>query len=498
MPDKVFDQEKLCSPKPKGRPNMLVITYDGWRWDFDGTHANIDMRGSAIKRIWDKGVMFDKAYVPSPVCAPSRSALAMARDYDVSPVRRNPQEVPHDVDTYFERLQDAGYFTMMSGKDHIRMITGIGLDGMKSMKELGWSAAIGTVDTWEFADEPEPHDPYGLWLLSQGRDVWDEMVTEYGTYPFGTKPSSYCPDDSVGLTYYCPQASAYAEKYRLDLYNLQLAKDVFTTYYLGDAEAMKKPWMWLVNFMGGHPPLIMSPPALAAVENREITPPIQAPSLDADKIKFVRKAYTALLEDCDNLTNALLDWVDEKSPGGLDNVIVFLTADHGEMAGDWDLTRKQTVHEGSTRVPLAVMGPGVTPRGRLIKTPVSTLDVAGTLMDVAGARPAGGMTAQSLMPVMNGAGPVRTIIESGLTMGTNDLRVRWKQYNNSMTLKYFCCNGGCKFSTLYPQSTTAQMGLLTVDDAGDGDDVLAAGRTEALELFATLTPDYQEVCQGLF
>jgi hypothetical protein len=508
MPDKAFDVSKLCAKaeaakQTTDKPNILLITYDGWRWDWDGTHSNIDMRGTAIQRVMERGVRFDKAYVPSPVCAPSRSAVALARDYDVSPVSRNGQEVPHDLDTYFERLQDAGYFTMMTGKDHIRLVSGVGIDGKLGNAELGWSAGMGSVDTWEFAKHAMPHDPYGLWLYNNG--VWDEMVKEYGAYPFTTKPSSLCynadymGDLFVGVSNYCPNASTLVDDYRIDKYNLLLAKTLFGKYYLANAEARKKPWMWLVHFMGGHPPLIMTSEGTANTADRILPGPISAPNFDAnpDISTLMRRAYTALLEDCDNFVHNLMDWLDANSPGGLDNIVVILTADHGEMLGDYDITRKQTHHEASSRVPLAIGGPGITARNRVIKTPVSTVDVAGTIMDIAGATPATGMTAQSLMPLINGAGPVRTVVESGLTMGTKDIRMRWKQYNNTHTLKLFCCVGGCPASTMIPASTSNQAGLFMVTDAGDGVDVLASGRAEATELLGTMDQKYQDACGPL-
>jgi len=508
MPDKAFDASKLCAKaeaaKPTGdRPNILLITYDGWRWDWDGLHSDVDFRGTVIKRVMEKGVRFDKAYSPAPVCGPSRSSVAVARDYDVTPVTRNGQEVPYDMDTYFERLQDVGYFTMMTGKDHIRMVSGIGLDGKKSNAELGWSAAIGTVDVWEFAKDELPHDPYGLWLYNNG--VYDDMVEEYGTYPFGKKPSDLCYNSDflgdlfVGVSNWCPNKSTMIDDWRIDKYNLLVAKTLFGKYYLASTEARKKPWMWLVNFMGGHPPMIMTTEGWANTADRVLPKPINSPTFDANPeiSTLVRKSYTALLEDVDNFSNDLLDWLDANSPGGLDNIVVMITADHGEMLGDYELTRKQTHHEASSRVPLAIMGPGISLRNRVITTPVSTLDAVGTIMDIAGATPASGMTAQSLMPLINGAGAVRTVITSGLTMGTKDLRIRWKQFNNTHTLKFFCCVGGCPASTLLPVSTSDQVGLFTVTDAGDGEDVLASGKTEALELLGTMTQKYQDACSPL-
>jgi len=518
MPDKAFDVGMLsakadAAPKPSAaKTNLLLITYDGWRWDWDGTHDNIDMRGTVVNRITAKGVRFDKAYSPAPVCAPSRSAMAMAMSYEESPVKRNGLGVPSfDFQTFYTSLRNAGYFIMGAGKDHIRqgLAGGIGLDGKNGADRLGWDAGIGTDDTWEFAKGDLPGEPYGLWLYNKG--MWDEMVAEYGTYPFTTKPSSLCynadflPTDAgdmmVGASNWCPNKSSgmYVDEYRIDFYTLYLARTIFGKYYLADPDARAKPWMYHLNFMGGHPPMIMTTEGWANTADRILPSPVNAPIFAAnpDISTFLRKSYTGLVEDVDGLTNNFLDFVDGNSPGGLDNILVFLTADHGELLGDFDLTRKQTQHEPSCRVPLAVMGPGIKGAGRVIKYPVTTLDIAGTMMEVAGATPADSMSAVSLMPLINDGTPVRTMITSGLTMGTKDFRVRWKQYNSTTTLKFFCCRGGCPASTMVPVTTSDQVGLFTVTDAGDGVDVMASGVTEALELLGTMSQDFQDACMPL-
>jgi len=517
-----WDDCKPCSgdaAKPNGdtaRPNILLVTFDGWRWDFDGTHPEIDMRGTAVKRVMEQGVRFDKAYIPSPVCAPSRSAVALAVDYEVSPVKVNGKEVPEDWDTYFERLQKVGYFTIMTGKDHIRgHDPGPGFDGRNVMDKMGWDSCIGTDDVWEFAKEGEPTEPYGSWLEEQG--VFLGMSDEYGGFPFKSIPmpqngalvptlSSLCYNDDlmgdmmVGMSNYCPNRSSYTDEYRYDKWLLALSKQLFQDEYLASSEAIKKPWMWLVNFNGGHPPFIMTTQAWEDTADRVFPAPKNAPEFakNPEIAQFLRKSYSAIVEDADTMTNDLMDWLDENSPGGLANMVVILTGDHGEMLGDYDRTRKQTQHEASCRVPLAIMGPGINAKNKVIKTPVNTIDVPGTIMAIAGATQADTMTSQSLLPLIDTGVPGRVIVESGLTFRAVDVRMRWKQYNDTHTLKLYCCPSGCPKSTTTPDTPgQTNAGLVLVNDEGDGEDVTAQGHAEAAELVATLSQSYQDVCGPL-
>ena len=64
--------------------------------------------------------------------------------------------------------------------------------------------------------------------------------------------------------------------------------------------------------------------------------------LNPDKASFLYKSYAAIVEDADDMSKALMDWLDEKSLGDLANTIVILTGDNWEMFGNHDRRRKQT------------------------------------------------------------------------------------------------------------------------------------------------------------
>ena len=65
----------------------------------------------------------------------------------------------------------------------------------------------------------------------------------------------------------------------------------------------------------------------------------------------------------------------------LDNTIVIVTADHGDMLGERGLWYKMTFFEHSARVPLIMAGPGVVP-GQAAN-PCSLVDILPTMLDIA-------------------------------------------------------------------------------------------------------------------
>lgn len=84
-----------------------------------------------------------------------------------------------------------------------------------------------------------------------------------------------------------------------------------------------------------------------------------------------------------------------------DTVVVF-TSDHGEWLGDHGLMLKGPMfYEGLLRVGLLVRGPGAMP-GKVVRDPVSTVDLAATFADFAGVSNPSALHSQSLRPLLDG------------------------------------------------------------------------------------------------
>lgn len=73
-----------------------------------------------------------------------------------------------------------------------------------------------------------------------------------------------------------------------------------------------------------------------------------------------------------------------EASGQAENTIVVYTSDHGDMCGDHCLMQKSNFYEGSTRVPLAIHVPWLSRRRVDFNTPMSTVDLVPTLLDLLG------------------------------------------------------------------------------------------------------------------
>jgi choline-sulfatase len=103
---------------------------------------------------------------------------------------------------------------------------------------------------------------------------------------------------------------------------------------------------------------------------------------DEARVRAIRSAYYALVEQIDDGISLLLDTL--RACGILDNTIVAISADHGELLGDHHAWGKRSFYEGSGCVPLILSWPASLPAGVVRDAPVSTVDLFPTFLEAAG------------------------------------------------------------------------------------------------------------------
>jgi len=83
------------------------------------------------------------------------------------------------------------------------------------------------------------------------------------------------------------------------------------------------------------------------------------------------------------------------------NTVIIVTADHGEEFGEHGKFSHQTVYEGTLRVPLIITGPG-TKGGTLVEQQISLIDLAPTILDIAGLDSPRSFHGKSLLSLIEG------------------------------------------------------------------------------------------------
>jgi arylsulfatase A-like enzyme len=120
---------------------------------------------------------------------------------------------------------------------------------------------------------------------------------------------------------------------------------------------------------------------------------------DSTWLREARLRYDEAIATMDAEIRGLLD--DLAARGLLENTVVIVTSDHGELFGEMGLIgHGNSLHINTIRVPLVMAGPG-RPAGVRVDRPVSLRDLAATIADLANV-PAPGLAGHSLVPLWEG------------------------------------------------------------------------------------------------
>lgn len=517
----------------QSKPNLLLLFPDQWRWDWDGTYSDptgpIPLNVPFLDSFRESGTHFTTAFVPAPVCAPSRSALAAGKEYDEAGVPCNfcGVDYPTNQTTFYKALRDTGgYHTMTTGKDDLTKQSQPGPDGMFHQEALGFSDGLrcsGKMDVMTGG----PHEPYGIMLnsttvsLPNGQPI---SAWTAHTACLKQKNKQYCTNTS---------------------YPDHLYEDTWVTanaITLLERKPAGKPWFMQVNFPGPHSPFTVTAPMHESVVGRKWPKPTDnrhpkgcGDSGAGDPASGGRCNYAAEVEHLDGLFKQIVDKVD--AMGELDNTLVCISSDHGEMLGDHSDNGKTMPWSGSAQVPLLCSAPKLGVRqGATIDTPTATMDLAGTFLDFAGVPTVAGMTTQSLKPLLTGepGAQPRPYIASGLQakpftlpgqsassadgtatvtadFGTTDVyangvdpdnggynwRMVVKQYNATTVFKYVCCKGACPGAptpTPKPKNGYSKLLFNIVADRFDMHDVAGANPDVVAELEKLLPANPSFTC----
>ncbi|MDJ0769386.1 MAG: choline-sulfatase [Ilumatobacter sp.] len=395
-----------------GRPNLLLVMADQLAAPFLRCYGGDTAITPAIDRLAEEGVVFESAYANSPLCAPSRFSMMSGRLNSVIGAYDNASEFPASVPTFAHHLRSAGYQTSLIGKMHF-----VGPDQLHGFEERLttdiYPADFGWTPNWD-----DPDGRFDWWFHNM------DSVTDAGVAEASNQLDF---DDDVGH-----QA-------------LRKLRDLART-------SDDRPWFVTVSFTHPHDPYVARPEFWERYDRVEIPMPAVADgavthdrhserlrhviaadvtSVTDDQIRAARRAYFANVSYVDDWLRQIRDTL-ERFDLADDTVTVF-TADHGDMLGERGLWYKMSFFEHSARVPLIVHDPARRSAAQAT-THVSLLDLAPTLLDLAGVEATEPMEGASVLPFVSSPDPDRTVVGEYLGEGAvapifmirrGDLKLVW-------------------------------------------------------------------------
>eukprot|EP00051_Salpingoeca_urceolata_P002536 m.51031 g.51031 ORF g.51031 m.51031 type:complete len:567 (+) comp12194_c0_seq1:132-1832(+) len=472
------------------QPNILLIMPDELRYDWGGlannpyfTAKELPLRTPHFDRLAIQGTRFTKAVTAAPVCAPSRATFASGRTYDTAGQGENGLSTSPDRDgdfavetipTFFQGLQEAGYFTMVTGRDDLTKKTGPGLDGMFHAKELGFNASRRCAASTDVVLGQENnlkqlmqvHDPYGAWLNTSNCTVSPAAAKKYG--------STNCFEiDGLRQHEILSRGLYNSEAWYAIPDPRPLPQVAYQDDWIGRAtletladKPDDQPWFLWVNHQAPHPPEDITVEMNETMRGRGPWPtPYECNATEADlcvpeTLQLMQTNYAAKIERIDYWLGRYLQALELS--GELKDTVICLASDHGEMLGDRAATAKEKPWQSSLGIPLVCMGPDIA-RGRMVDFPVTLMDLGATFLDIGGGRKPPGMNSTTFLPLMQASIPLpprppRTLIHSGL----RNFRSVIEYVNETHVYKFFCCTGVCAGSTASDSKVgkTGERGLI--------------------------------------
>jgi arylsulfatase A-like enzyme len=395
------------------RPNILIFMPDQLRPDWIGPGNRGGARTPNADALAARGVCFDAAVCPSPICGPSRASLATGYEYDRCSVPNNRFSVGLDEPNLYRQLARAGYQVLTCGKlDLLKGELDWGADGQHAVGGRSRLAALGFTGGLDsggkhavlMAHRAGAAEPYLEFL--RARSLAEAHVADFAGRRNPGLGADAETHPGAGANFRNTAASP-------------LPDDAYQDDWIGDrgidlvraAAVRPQPWFLQVNFAGPHEPMNVTATMRASVAGREPPPPAGAAGEEADLHREIRRNYTAMVERLDAILGRFVATLAET--GQLERTVVVVTSDHGEMLGDCGLWEKFVPHQPSIGIPLIVAGPGVA-RGRAA-APVSFLDLHATAIELASAEAIPGTDSRSLVPLLaDPAAPHREAVFSGL------------------------------------------------------------------------------------
>eukprot|EP00545_Synedropsis_sp_CCMP1620_P000381 CAMPEP_0119005746 /NCGR_PEP_ID=MMETSP1176-20130426/1905_1 /TAXON_ID=265551 /ORGANISM="Synedropsis recta cf, Strain CCMP1620" /LENGTH=554 /DNA_ID=CAMNT_0006957587 /DNA_START=55 /DNA_END=1719 /DNA_ORIENTATION=- len=432
------------------KPNMLLLVLDQWRYDWDGMTPDtptgpLPLKMPFLESAAKKGVRFTQAYVPAPLCGPVRACLASGKEYDECGVLVNHvDDWPVAQDTFYKLMRDQSDYDVFScGKDDLfkddkNFPFYSNLGGHASV-DLGFTNAMRSAGKHRVTKEHAPYERFRT-FLEQSEVGNETKASAYDVY-------KQCFDGPTGPDgAWSTDSLCSADKFTSEIYPDDFVQREAVSLIANSKK--DKPWFMQVNFPGPHAPMMSTAEMAASVSGRTWPSPhdsaykhmLQCPQVKGvnDDVPHMggRCNYAAELENLDKLMHNIFKYLTTVKL--IDNTIICMVGDHGEMLGDHEIMGKKVPWQASISVPLVCFGPGIK-EGVVYKDPVTTLDLAGTFMDFAGAKPNDDMTTKSLKPFMTeGTTPPREFVSSGL--------FKWRlvvQVVDDVSYKLICCKGDC-------------------------------------------------------
>ena len=352
--------------------NVVFILSDDHRYDFMSfmNGAPPFLKTPSLDRMAAGGAHVRNAFVTTALCSPSRASILTGRYAHRHGVVDNSSPIPSGTTFFPQYLQRAGYRTAFLGKWH-----------------------MGETDA---DDAPRPG--FDHWVSFRGQGVYNDPVLNIN-----------------------------GQRRQVRGYTTDVLTDHALEWLKGQGTVEPdRPFFLYLSHKAVHAEFVAAPRHQGRYANERIPRPETMANTEANyrsKPHWVKeqryswhgvdymyhgamqfdgfyRAYCETLLALDESVGRVLDYLD--AAGLSESTLVIYMGDNGFLLGEHGLIDKRNAYEESMRVPMLAYAPGFIEPGSTITQVVRNIDVAPTLLELAGVARPDDMDGRSVLPVLRG------------------------------------------------------------------------------------------------
>jgi arylsulfatase A-like enzyme len=354
------------------RPNIVFVLIDDLRFD-EIDYPFVELPN--IQRLAREGVRFRNAFVTTPLCSPSRASILTGQYAHAHGITDNTDRSPrsHELVTFPRLLHDAGYETAFLGKWHM---------GVDDTARPGFDHWISVKGQGRYLDPELNVNGERKVVPGYFTDILNGLAVDFLKRPHAKPFLLFLAHKAVH-----PDLTQNADGSVSDLNaNNFVPADRHRALYANVAVPHRPNH--------GRPPL-GKPALLHPFPDR---PPLGPATGTSDgTIRDRLRVLAAVDEGLGRMLEAL------EASGQLASTLVVFTSDEGYFYGEHGLSvERRLAYEESARIPLLMRLPSLAKAGRSIDELVLNIDLAPTVLELAGAAAPAGLHGHSLVPLLRG------------------------------------------------------------------------------------------------
>jgi N-acetylglucosamine-6-sulfatase len=379
--------QKIAGARPR---NVIFILSDDHRHDFMGFTGKVPgLQTPHMDRLAREGAHFQNAFVTTALCSPSRASILTGQYAHTHTVVDNEAPAPASLQFFPQHLQAAGYQTAFFGKWHMG------------------------------GDNPDPRPGFHHWESFRGQGVYYNPTMNINGKTVAYRDSTYVTD--------------LLTDHALDWLKAQKPDKPFFLYL--SHKAVHAEFQPAKRDRGRYRNIqIQYPASMFLTEDERSRQYVKGKRADGSQYVFntrdipqwVRaqryswhgvdymyhgatdfdrfyQDYLETLLGIDASIGRVLAFL--KETGQDQETLVFYMGDNGFSFGEHGLIDKRHAYEESMRVPLLARCPALIKPGTQVKQMVLNLDIAPSILEMAGVKKPVQMQGESFLPLLKGQAP---------------------------------------------------------------------------------------------